>query len=54
MGITVESQTVAALVNVSKYSLKSAFDHYSRADRIPGGYITIARGEILHHLRPLK
>ena len=54
MRITVESQTVAALVNVSKYSLKSAFDHCSRAEGIPRGYITIARGKILHHLTPLK
>ena len=40
MGITVESQKVAALVNVSKYNLKSAFDCYSRPDRIPAKGMT--------------
>ena len=41
MGITVESQTVAAaLVNVSKYNLKSAFDRCSRPDRIPAKGMT--------------
>jgi hypothetical protein len=52
MGITVESQTIAALVNVSKYSLKSAFDHCSRADRIPAKDVTIIQHDVLHHLRP--
>ena len=40
MGITVESQTVVALVKVSKYSLESAFDGCSRPDRIPAKGIT--------------
>ena len=40
MGITVESQTVAALVKVSKYNLKSAFDCCSWPDRIPAKGMT--------------
>ena len=40
MGITVESQTVAALVNISKYNLKSAFDCCSWPDRIPAKGMT--------------
>ena len=40
MGITLESQTVAALVKISKYNLKSTFDHCSWPDRIPAKGIT--------------
>jgi hypothetical protein len=52
MGITVESQIIAALLNVSKYSLKSAFDHCSRADRIPAKSITNLQHNVLLHIRP--
>jgi hypothetical protein len=54
MGITVESQTVAALVNVSEYNLKSAFDHCSRPDRTPAEGITNLQHNFLDHIRPLK
>ena len=54
MGITVESQTVAALVNVSEYSLKSSFDHCSRADRIPAKGMTNLQYNFLDHIRPMK
>ena len=54
MGITVESQTVAALVNVSKYNLKSAFDRCSRPDRNPAKGITNLQHDFLDHIRPLK
>jgi uncharacterized protein with NRDE domain len=52
MGITVESQTIAALVNISKYSKKSAFEHCSRADRIPTKGITNLQHNVLLHIRP--
>ena len=52
MGITLESQTVAALVKVSKYNLKSAFDHSLRPDRIPAKGITNLQHNLLHHIRP--
>ena len=54
MGITVESQTVAALVNVSKYNLKSAFDHCSPQDRIPAKGITNLQHNFLDHIRPME
>ena len=53
MGITVESQTVAALVNVSKYNLKSAFDHSLQPDRIPAKRITNLQHNFLDHIGPL-
>ena len=52
MGITVESQTVAALVNVSKYNLKSAFDRRSQPDRIPAKDMTKVQYDFLHHKGP--
>ena len=52
MEITVESQTVAALVKVSKYNLKSSFDHCSWADRILVKGVTIVQNDVLLHLRP--
>ena len=52
MEITVESQTKAALINDCKYSLKSAFDHYFRADRIPAKGITNLQHDVLLHIRP--
>ena len=52
MGITVESQTVAALVNVSKYNLKSAFDRCSQPDRIPAKDMTKVQYDFLHHKGP--
>ena len=54
MGITVESQTVAALVKVSKYNLKSAFDRCSRPDRISAKGMTKVQHDFLDHTRPLK
>ena len=54
MGITVESQTVAALVNVSKYNLKSAFDGCSQSDRVPAKGITNLQHDFLDNIRPLK
>ena len=52
MEITVESQTIAALVKVSKYNLKSLFDHCSWADRIPAKGMTNVQHNFLHHIRP--
>ena len=52
MGITVESQTVAALVNISNYNLKSAFDCCSRPDRIPAKDMTKVQYDFLHHKGP--
>ena len=52
MGITVESQTVAALVNISKYNLKSAFDRCSWPDRIPAKDMTKVQHDFLHHKGP--
>ena len=54
MGITVESQTVAALVNVSKCNLQSAFVSCSRPDRNPAKGISNLQNDFLDHIRPLK
>ena len=54
MGITVESQTAAALVKVSKYNLKSAFDRCSRPDRISAKGMTKVQHDFLDDTRPLK
>ena len=53
MGVTVESQTVAALVNVSKYSLESAFDGCSQPDGIPARGITNLQYNFIDHIGPL-
>ena len=52
MGITVESQTIAA--NVSEYNLKSAFNRCSRPDRNPAKGITNLQHDFLDNIRPLK
>ena len=52
MGITVESQIIAALLNISKNSLKSAFDRCYQADKIPDKGITNLQHNVLHDIRP--